>query len=114
MKNMVNKRIKDFLEEKNKKNEFDSRCKELGDLEKLSEKFGKNQAGEPKTIDIQGDFVYGYASGKRKYLGSFREYTRYKKLKAKYGSNNNRTKEQESQDRAYKSFLESQRSLRRE
>ena len=82
------------------------RDKELNELEKLAEKFGKKFS----LIDIQGDFVYGCINDKREYLGSLAQYSRYKKLNSKYKNHTKKSDGQKAKEDAYKSFLESRES----
>jgi hypothetical protein len=72
---MENSELKGLLNLMDNKNPLTT--KELEDLEILSKTFGKKF----ETIDIRGDFVYGYTKEKKEYLGREAEYNRYKILK---------------------------------
>jgi hypothetical protein len=103
---MENKMDKDNLKHLMYEDTKGPRDKELNELERLAEKFGKKFS----LIDIQGDFVYGCINGKREYLGSLAQYSRYKKLNSKYKNNLKKSESQNAKDEAYKIFLESRGS----
>lgn len=82
---------------KNKKSENP----EINDLEKLAIKFGRKF----KMVAIEQNSVYGYTENKKEYLGSKTEYYRYRKLKTKYNSKNEKPTNEE--EMAHRSFLDS-------
>ena len=71
-------------------------------LEKLALQFGKKF----DLIDIVGDFVYGYISSKKEYLGTKAEYHEYRELKSANHSKRKKSKEESEKNKARKSYLE--------